>query len=128
MSFFRIIGNIIWFICYGIWSFLVWGFIGVLLCITLIGIPFGVQCFKIGTFTLFPFGREIVHANFGTGSLILNILWILVFGWGLAVANLVAGILWCVTIVGIPFGLQCFKMAKISLIPFGAEITDIPNK
>ncbi len=125
MGFFRVLGNIVWFICYGVWSFLAWGFIGILLCITLIGIPFGVQCIKIGTFTLFPFGREIVHANFGTGSLILNILWIIIFGWGLAVANLLAGVLWCITIVGIPFGLQCFKMAKISLIPFGAEIRDI---
>lgn len=122
MDFFKILGNVVWFIFYGLWSFLAWGIFGVLFCISIIGIPFGLQCFKIGVFTAMPFGKEIVHGKIGSGSFILNIFWILFCGWELALFNLFAGVIWCCTIVGIPFGLQCFKMAKISLIPFGAEI------
>lgn len=127
MSVFQILGNIVWFIFYGIWSLIAWCFFGVILCMTIIGIPFGLQCFKIGLFTLMPFGKDIDFAEMGGGSIVLNILWIIFFGWELAVGNLIAGILWCITIIGIPFGLQCFKMMKVSILPFGARIIDLPS-
>ncbi|MBQ3078042.1 MAG: YccF domain-containing protein [Clostridia bacterium] len=120
----RIIGNILWLILGGLVLALGWALAGLLLCISIIGIPFGIECFKIAGFTLFPFGREIVYPAkaVGCGSVLFNILWLAVFGWELALGALVAGVLMCVTIVGIPFGLQSFKLAQLSLMPFGAEI------
>lgn len=120
----RIIGNILWLILGGFVLALGWALSGLLLCLSIIGIPFGVECFKIAGLVLFPFGREIsypAHAT-GCGSVLFNILWLVVFGWELALGALISGVLMCVTIVGIPFGLQSFKLAQLSLMPFGAEI------
>jgi len=116
------IGNVIWLILGGIFAAILWALAGVILCITIIGIPFGLQCFKIANFVLWPFGKEIELGHFGAGGLILNIIWIIVFGWGFAVTHLVIGLLFCLTIIGIPFGLQHFKFAQLGLIPFGAKI------
>lgn len=116
------IGNIIWLLLGGIIAFVGWSFAGLLLCVTVIGIPFGVQCFKIARFVLWPFGKEIEIGNFGAGGLIFNIIWLIVFGWEFAIGHLVTGLIFCITIIGIPFGLQHFKFAKLGLIPFGAEI------
>lgn len=115
------LGNLIWFIFYGLWAWIIWTILGLLWCITIVGIPCGLQCFKIARVSALPFGKEI---EFGTktSSLIFNIIWIIIFGWELAVANVIAGCIWCITVVGIPFGLQCFKMMKVSLLPFGIEI------
>ena len=118
----RVIGNILWFILYGLWAGLLWSVSGVLCCITIIGIPLGIQCFKIAGFVFWPFGRDISYTNMGFSSVLGNILWIILFGWGLALSSLLAGAILCVTLIGIPFGLQCFKLVKISFIPFGAEI------
>lgn len=118
----RLIGNIIWMLFGGIFLALGWMIAGLILCITIVGIPFGVQCFKIGGLVLWPFGREVQIGNFGVGGLLFNIIWIVFFGWELAVSHLIAGLLFCVTIVGIPFGLQHFKLAKLGLVPFGARI------
>ena len=79
------------------------------------------QCFKFANLMLFPFGREVVYSD-STVSVLLNILWIVVFGLNLALWSLVIGLLWCLTIVGIPIGLQVIKFAKLSLMPFGAKI------
>lgn len=89
---------------------------------TIIGIPFGLQCFKIAQFVLWPFGREIELGNFGVGGLLLNILWLVILGWELAVFHLIIGLVFCITIMGIPFGLQHFKLAQLALIPFGARV------
>lgn len=118
----RFLGNLIWLIFGGILGAAAWAAAGMLLCITVIGIPFGIQCFKIANLVLWPFGREVELGHFGVGGLILNILWLLLLGWELAIAHLVIGAVFCVTIVGIPFGLQHFKFAQLSLIPFGAVI------
>jgi uncharacterized membrane protein YccF (DUF307 family) len=118
----RFLGNLIWLIFGGILGAAAWAVAGLLLCITVIGIPFGVQCFKIANLVLWPFGREVELGHFGVGGLILNILWLLLLGWELAIAHFVIGAVFCVTIVGIPFGLQHFKFAQLSLIPFGAVI------
>lgn len=98
-----------------------WAFIGVLWCITIIGIPIGKQCFKLASVAFFPFKKD-VQLGGGAPSLLLNILWIIFGGLLLAIEAFLLGILFCITIVGIPFGKQCFKLAKLSLAPFGAEI------
>ncbi|MEN6324649.1 MAG: YccF domain-containing protein [Syntrophomonas sp.] len=116
------IGNIIWLLIGGILAAILWAVAGLLLCITIIGLPFGLQCLKIAYFVLWPFGKEIELGNFGAGGLILNIIWIIVFGWEFALTHVVIGLIFCVTIIGIPFGLQHFKFAKLGLMPFGAEI------
>jgi len=119
------IGNIIWLLLGGIIAFILWMLAGLILCITIIGIPFGIQCFKIAEFVLWPFGKEIELGNFGAGGLLLNIIWILFFGWEFAIFHVVIGLILCITIIGIPFGLQHFKFAKLGLIPFGARIYSV---
>lgn len=116
------LGNIIWLLFGGIVSAVAWFLAGLILCVTIIGIPFGVQCFKIMAFVLWPFGKEIELGNFGAGGLLFNIIWLIFFGWEFAVAHLIIGVIFCITIIGIPFGLQHFKLAKLGLIPFGATI------
>ena len=113
--------NILWIIFGGLVLAIFWALVGCVLCLTIIGIPFGIQCFKFANLMLFPFGREVVYGG-STISLLLNILWIVVFGLNLALWSVTIGILWCLTIVGIPVGLQAFKFAKLSLLPFGAKI------
>ncbi|BAQ24684.1 YccF domain-containing protein [Streptococcus troglodytae] len=117
----RLLGNIVWFLCAGLLSFIGWSLAGIILCLTVILIPFGLQCFKIAGFGLFPFGKSISPSS-NVSSLILNIIWILVIGWELAVIHLASAFLLCITIIGIPFALQSIKMAGISLFPFGITI------
>ena len=118
-----IIGNLIWFIFGGFWQGLAWLGIGVLWCLTIVGIPVGLQCFKLARLACFPFGKEVVHSPTPT-SCLLNLLWLIFGGFPIALAAVVNGIAFCITIVGIPFGLQCFKLASLALSPFGARIRD----
>lgn len=115
------LGNFIWFIFGGFFSGLSWILAGCLWCITIIGIPIGLQCFKFASLSFFPFGKEVVYGG-RAGSLILNIIWIIVTGIPMAIVSAVFGIIFCITIIGIPFGLQHFKIAKLALMPFGATI------
>ena len=117
------IGNIIWLLFGGIIASIIWCIAGLILCVTVIGLPFGIQCFKISGFVLWPFGKEIELGHFGAGGLLFNIIWLIFFGWGFAIAHLVIGIIFCITIVGIPFGIQHFKFAQLGLIPFRAVIS-----
>jgi Predicted membrane protein len=117
----RLLGNIVWFLCAGLLSFIGWSLAGIILCLTVILIPFGLQCFKIAGFGLFPFGKSISPSS-NVSSLIFNIIWILAIGWELAVIHLASSFLLCITIIGIPFALQSIKMAGISLFPFGITI------
>ena len=117
-----ILGNLIWLLFGGVLAAIAWFIAGLLLCVTIIGIPFGAQCFKIMQFVLWPFGREIIVGNFGAGGLLLNIIWLILFGWEFTVMHLIIGVLFCITVIGIPFGLQHFKLAKLGLLPFGAVI------
>jgi len=117
-----ILGNLIWFLLGGFIPAILWFIFGILWSVTIIGIPVGIQCFKMANLQLFPFGKDVSYSSIGAGSLLVNILWIFIGGIELAVANLIIGALLCVTIIGIPFGLQSFKMAKLSLMPFGAKI------
>ncbi len=118
----RFLGNLIWLIFGGLEAALGWALAGLLLCITIIGIPFGIQCLKIGGFVLLPFGRPIENTGSGLTSLIGNILWLIIFGWGLALGHFLAGILFSITIIGIPFGKQHFKLARLALLPFGKTV------
>ena len=117
----RFLGNVLWFIFGGFFSGLGWIIAGIIWCITIIGIPIGLQCFKFSTLSFFPFGKEVREEG-GTFSFIINVLWIIISGLALALENLIIGALLCVTIVGIPFGLQFFKIAKLALMPFGAVV------
>ena len=117
----RVLGNICWVLFGGGLLSVVWAIYGIVCCLTILGIPFGIQCFKLATFILWPFGRQIYYAN-NTETFIGNICWIFLCGWKLAIASLVIGLIWCASIIGIPFGLQCFKMARLALLPFGARV------
>lgn len=119
----RCLGNILWFILGGMWMALGWLLAGVLWCITIIGIPVGVQCFKFAGLAAWPFGKEVVYGG-GVGSVLVNIIWILISGIALAIEAAVLGLIFCITIVGIPFGMQCFKLAKLALMPFGASVVE----
>lgn len=115
------LGNVLWFIFGGCVSGLSWLLAGCLWCVTIVGIPVGLQCFKMAALVFFPFGKEVEYGG-GFGSLILNILWIVLSGVPLAIESAIFGVLLCVTIIGIPFGLQHFKIAKLALMPFGATV------
>ena len=117
-----IFGNIIWFLFGGAAMGLSWCAACVLWSLTIIGIPVGKQCFKIATLCFFPFGKYVIAPNNTTGNFLLNLLWICITGVPLAIAATSLGILYCVTIVGIPVGKQYFKLARLSLTPFGATI------
>lgn len=117
----RLLGNLLWFLLGGLPAGLSWLVIGCLWCVTIVGIPIGLQCFKFAGLVFWPFGKEIRYGG-GTISLLANILWLLLSGIPLALESVVLGCLWCVTIVGIPFGKQFFKIAKLALMPFGAEV------
>ncbi|MFA6648440.1 MAG: YccF domain-containing protein [Candidatus Izemoplasmatales bacterium] len=115
----NVLGNILWFFLVGLLSFVVWIIIGLFWCITIIGIPFGLQCFKIASFVVFPFGKT-VHTNFDSHP-VANIIWLILFGWEITLSYVIAGVILSITIIGIPFGKQCFKLASLSLLPFGAQ-------
>ncbi len=116
----KLIGNVLWFLFTGLVSALGWIGIGLGWCITIIGIPFGLQAFKMAGLSLWPFGKT-VNGNFGKHP-IANIIWFIFGGFALSLGFLFAGIIWCITIIGIPFGKQCFKLAKLALAPFGATV------
>ncbi len=116
-----LLGNILWLIFGGLLSGLGWILAGALWCVTIVGIPIGMQCFKLASLSFMPFGREVVYEG-GAFSFIVNVLWFLVSGLLLALENFLLGCLLCLTIVGIPFGKQFFKIAKLALAPFGAVV------
>ena len=116
------LGNLVWIIFGGFFTSLGWLLIGCIWCVTIIGIPVGLQCFKMAKLQFAPFGKDIVTVDSGVGSFLLNILWLIFGGLELALANIIAAVLLCVTIIGIPFAVQCIKMAKLALMPFGKEV------
>ena len=117
----RLIGNICWLLLGGLAIALAWALVGIVLCLTVVGIPLGVQAFKMARLTLTPFGRQVIYGG-GLGSWLANLLWIILGGWWLALAYLAAGLVTMLTVVGIPFGLQAFKMARLALMPFGSSV------
>jgi len=122
----RTIGNVLWFLFAGIWLALGYAIGGLVLCITIIGIPFGVQAFKLAAFSLWPFGRRVVDDGGSVGCLstAANVVWLVLFGWEIFLVHLLAGALLCITIIGIPFGVQAFKLSVLALWPFGRSIVE----
>jgi len=118
------IGNIIWLIFGGLLSAFGYMLGGLALCFTIIGIPFGLQCFKLAEFMLWPFGRRAVYMDSTGGCLQLfaNIIWLICGGLGIALAHFFFGVLLCITIIGIPFGRKHFQMIELALMPFGKKI------
>ena len=120
----NMLGNIAWLLLGGLLTAVLYFMAGLFFCITIIGIPFGVQLMKIGRFALCPFGKEF---QFGEGepgclAMIGNIVWILLGWWEIAIVHAVCGLIFCITIIGIPLGIQHFKIAVGSLFPFGQSI------
>ena len=122
----RTILNMIWFVLCGLWmaiGYAVAGLLCFLLFFLVVTIPFGIAAFRIASYVLWPFGRTITpRQGSGVGSLIGNIIWIVLFGWWLAIGHLVTGVLLCLTVIGIPLGLANFKIIPISLMPLGVRI------
>lgn len=119
----RLVLNVLWLVLSGFWMFLGYLLVGVLWCLTIVGIPFGIAAFRIGLFALWPFGRTIVKKpGAGVGSGIGNILWFVLSGVWLAIGHAITGALLCLTVIGIPLGLANFKLIPISLFPLGKDI------
>lgn len=120
----RLVLNLLWLVLGGVWLFVAYLVAGVIMCLTVIGIPFGVQSFKLAGFALWPFGRSVVaRPNASVSlSLVANVVWVLLAGIWLAVAHLVVGVMLCLTIVGIPLGLGSVKLVPLAIAPFGRDI------
>ena len=118
--------NVLWLITWGWFECLIWCFFGLLWCCTVIGIPFGVQCFKIGCFILWPFGREILEKEGGADGCdcLLNIVWFFFGGFIVCILSFFGALICFLSICGIPCGLQLIKMTQLSLTPFGRRIVD----
>lgn len=119
----RTLGNLLWLILAGWWLALGYLVAGIIACILVVTIPFGIASFRLAGYVLWPFGRRTeFRQDAGAWAMIGNIIWIVVLGWELAIAHLVAGLLLCVTIVGIPFGIACWKMVPLALLPLGQQV------
>ena len=116
----RLFGNFLWLVLGGLLSSIAHFVLGIVLCITIIGIPFGIQCFKLARLHFGPFGKR-VDLNYFSHP-IMNTIWTLLFGWSLALPQLILGIALCITLIGIPFGLQVFKGMRLAVAPFGAKV------
>lgn len=123
----RLLANVLWFLLAGLPLFVGYFVAGTLMCLTIVGLPFGVQAFKLALFTAWPFGRVVVSLPHESGclSVVFNVLWLLIAGIWLALWHLVAGVLLCLTIIGIPFGLASFRMAGLALVPFGKTVMTV---
>jgi uncharacterized membrane protein YccF (DUF307 family) len=119
----RLILNVIWLVLCGLWMAIGYAAAALICFILIITIPFGIAALRIASYVLWPFGRTIEpRRGAGTGAVIGNIIWIILFGWWLALGHLVTGIILCATIIGIPLGLASFKIIPITLIPLGVQI------
>lgn len=121
----RTVGNVLWLVLAGWWVALGYVLAGVLACLLVVTIPFGVASFRLAGYAWRPFGRRVVvHRQAGALALVGNVVWIALFGWGLAVAHVVAGLLLMLTVVGIPFGLASVRLAGLAFVPLGARVVD----
>ena len=122
----RILLNIIWLVFAGFWATILWCLAGIIMCVLIITIPFGIQAFKIASFTIWPFGRTLVkRPDAGAPSLIGNIIWVPLAGIWLAIAHLITTVTLAITIIGIPLALANLKLVMVSLLPFGREVVPI---
>ena len=119
----RLLGNILWFVIAGLWLALGYVVAGILSCILIVTIPFSIASFRLASYVLWPFGRTVVaKPTAGIASAVGNVIWFVVAGLWLAIGHVVAGLLLCITVIGIPFGIASFKMAGLALFPLGKDI------
>ena len=119
----RMVLNVLWLVLSGLWLAIAYVFVGLVLCILIITIPFGIACFRMAAFVLWPFGRAVVpKPGAGAASFIGNVIWFVFAGIWLALGHLMTGVLLCITIIGIPLGLGNFKMIPVALAPLGKDI------
>jgi uncharacterized membrane protein YccF (DUF307 family) len=122
----RLLLNIIWLVFAGIWIAIGYTLAALICFVLIVTIPFGIASLRIAAFSLWPFGRTVVRRqDAGVASGIGNVLWFLLCGWWLAIEHLIAGVLLCLTIIGIPLGLANFKLIPLSLFPMGREIVSV---
>ena len=115
--------NLLWLVLSGLWLFLAYVVAGIIMCLLIITIPFGVAAFRLAGYVLWPFGRTVVpRPSAGALSLVGNVLWFILVGWELVLAHLALGVLLCLTIIGIPLGLGNFKLAFVAVAPLGKSI------
>jgi uncharacterized membrane protein YccF (DUF307 family) len=123
----RTVLNIIWFVFSGIWLWIAYTLAGIICCLLIITIPWGIASFRMANYAVWPFGREVVSKpRAGVLSFLGNVIWVIAAGWWLALTHIVTGLLLCVTIIGIPMGIANFKLIPISLMPLGKEIVNKP--
>ena len=119
----RIVLNVLWLVLSGLWLAIGYAVAGLVLCVLIITIPFGIAAFRLAAFTLWPFGRAVVRKpDAGAPSTVGNVIWFVLAGLWMALAHLFTGILLCVTIIGIPLGLGNFKLIPVSVAPLGKDI------
>jgi uncharacterized membrane protein YccF (DUF307 family) len=119
----RTLLNLLWLLFSGLWLAIGYVLAGVVLCVLIITIPFGVACFRLAAFVVWPFGRAVVRKpEAGAPSAVANVLWFLLAGLWMALAHLLLGVVLCLTIIGIPLGLGNFKLAAVAIAPLGKEI------
>jgi uncharacterized membrane protein YccF (DUF307 family) len=124
----RTIGNVLWLVLAGFWLAIGYVLAGILAMVLIVTIPFGIAAFRLAGFVLWPFGRTTTwRRDAGVWSVVGNVLWVILFGWELALIHLLAGLLLMVTIIGIPFGVACWKMIPLSLVPLGREIVPVAD-
>jgi uncharacterized membrane protein YccF (DUF307 family) len=110
----------------GLWLALAYAVVALICFVLIITIPFGIAALRIALFALWPFGKTVVRRpDAGAGSVIGNVIWLVLFGWWLAIGHLITGVLLCLTIIGIPLGLANFKLIPVSLLPLGREIVSV---
>ena len=118
--------NIIWLVLSGFWLFLSYLLAGIICCILIVTIPFGIASFRIGLYALWPFGRQVIsRPEAGVFTLLGNVIWVIVAGVWIAIEHIIGGVLLCLTIIGMPLGIANFKMVPVALMPLGKEIVDI---
>jgi uncharacterized membrane protein YccF (DUF307 family) len=121
--------NVVWLVLEGLWMAVAYVIVGIVCFILIITIPFGIASFRIAGYVLWPFGRTIeARQEAGVASVIGNILWIILFGWWLALGHLIAGVALCLTIIGIPLGLASFKIIPVTLAPLGVRIVPVDQR
>ena len=126
MSLVNLILNVLWLIFSGFWMAIAWVIAGVIMCILIITIPFGIAAFRLAGYALWPFGRTVVERpDADAPSLIVNVIWLILAGWWVALGHIISGVLLCITIIGIPFGVANFKLAVLALMPLGKAIVPI---
>jgi uncharacterized membrane protein YccF (DUF307 family) len=124
----RTIGNVLWLVLAGLWLAIGYVIAGILAMVLIVTIPFGIAAFRLAGFVLWPFGRTTTwRRDAGVWSVVGNVLWVILFGWELALIHLLAGLLLMVTIIGIPFGVACWKMIPLSLLPLGRQVVPIAD-